>query len=182
MTVRAACHLRTLLSPIRRFSTLTHLDSSNNAAMVNVTTKDTTARTAIASATVDLTPPIYDVLKSTITPQTKKGDVFTVAQIAGILAAKKTPDLIPLCHTVPLTHTEVHLELNPPESIFIKATASTTDRTGVEMEALTAASVAALTVYDMCKAAGKGITIRDIRLVSKTGGKSDWINPVETSR
>ena len=148
--------------------------------MVDVSSKSTTLRVAKAIATIDLGEQVYDALVTTMgqseTLSTRKGDVFTVAQLAGIQAAKQTHHLIPLCHSIALSHISVDLSLNPENySVSIQSAARTASQTGVEMEALTAASVAALTVYDMCKAAGKGITIRNVRLIEKTGGKSDFI-------
>lgn len=147
--------------------------------MVDVSPKPATARTATAQATVQLPPPIHHLLHSSLqssskTASSKKGDVFTTAQLAGILAAKQTPSLIPLCHTVPLAHVSVQLTLQS-DHVDIIATATTSPaQTGVEMEALTAASVAALTVYDMCKAGGKGMKI-SVSLKSKSGGQGgDW--------
>ncbi len=144
--------------------------------MVDVGSKSGTMRSATASATVVLGKQAYDALTTTQgTMRTAKGDVFSIAQTAGIMAAKQTPQLIPLCHTVPLSSVQVSLGMSEKQySVNIQATARTGDeaKTGVEMEALTAASVAALTVYDMCKAADKGIVIRSVRLLRKSGGKS----------
>jgi cyclic pyranopterin phosphate synthase len=145
---------------------LTHYDSKGRVSMVDVSKKDITARTATAHAFVAMSPEVIQAL-----PTNPKGDPLEVARIAGISAAKKTADLIPLCHQLPLTH--VGLEFRKGvHGIEITATAATAARTGVEMEALTAASVAALTIYDMTKALNKGIEIREIYLVEKTGGKS----------
>lgn len=141
--------------------------------MVDVGDKEQTRRTATAEATVRVGPVVHGLLRRNVSPAAK-GDVFSVAQLAGIMGAKLTPQLIPLCHAVPLAHVGVDLVLHPssPE-VTISATASTgAAQTGVEMEALTAASVAALTVYDMCKAASKEMCITDIRLLSKVGGTS----------
>jgi cyclic pyranopterin monophosphate synthase len=155
---------------------LTHIDASGRAHMVNVSEKADTQRIAIASGEVVMRP---ETLKLIAEGLLKKGDVLTVAQLAGIMAAKRTDELIPLCHTVPLSHVEV--SLTPDESlpgIRILAKASTTGKTGVEMEALTAVSVAALTVYDMAKAAEKTMHIQNIHLVEKHGGRSgDIFNP-----
>jgi len=134
--------------------------------MVDVSGKHSTRREAHASAFVSLSREVLDAL-----PQNPKGNPLEVARIAGIQAAKRTPDLIPMCHPLPLSSIELTVEL-VPEGVTIQATVATTAQTGVEMEALTAASVAALTVYDMCKALDKGIVIREIRLEKKTGGKS----------
>ncbi len=149
---------------------LSHLDAQGHARMVDVTAKDVTAREATARGRVVLRP---ETLALIVEGRVPKGDVLAVARVAGIMAAKRTPDLIPLCHPLPLSG--VDLELTPDyatSSIEISATVRTTGRTGVEMEALTAVSVAALTVYDMCKAAERTIRIEDIRLVAKSGGKS----------
>jgi cyclic pyranopterin monophosphate synthase len=145
---------------------LSHYDSAGEVAMVDITAKAVTARTASAHAFVAMSPEVIAAL-----PHNKKGDPLQVARIAGISAAKKTSELIPLCHQIPLTH--VALSFNSrPNGIEIIATAATAASTGVEMEALTAVSVAALTVYDMTKALDKSIEIREIYLLEKTGGKS----------
>ena len=145
---------------------LTHYDSKGRASMVDVSKKDITERTATAHAFVAMSPEVIQAL-----PRNPKGDPLEVARIAGISAAKKTADLIPLCHQLPLTHVGLEFRTDV-HGIEITATAATAARTGVEMEALTAASVAALTIYDMTKALNKGIEIREIYLVEKTGGKS----------
>ena len=148
---------------------LSHLDGDGRPRMVDVSAKDSTAREAIARGSVFMSA---DTLRLAVAGGAK-GDVLTTAQIAGVMAAKRTHDLIPLCHPLPLTGIDVSLE--PDEnrgSVEITAAVRTTAQTGVEMEALTAVSVAALTVYDMLKAAQKDLRIGDIRLVSKTGGKS----------
>ncbi len=149
---------------------LTHIDPQGNAVMVDVSAKGSTERTATAKGTVTMRP---ETLARIASGGIKKGDVLGVARIAGIMAAKRTHELIPLCH--PLALTAVSLDLTPDSSrnaIEITATVKVTGQTGVEMEALTAASVAALTIYDMCKAIDRGMTISDIRLVHKSGGKS----------
>jgi cyclic pyranopterin phosphate synthase len=145
---------------------LSHYDSKGRASMVNVSKKDVTERTATAHAFVGLRLEVIQAL-----PNNPKGDPLEVARIAGISAAKKTADLIPLCHTLPLTHVGLEFRVGG-QGIEIIATAATAGRTGVEMEAMTAASVAALTIYDMTKALDKGIEIREIYLLEKTGGKS----------
>lgn len=152
---------------------LTHIGSTGEAQMVDVSPKASTKRTAISSCKVLLGKKVFDLV---LANQMAKGDVLSVAKIAGINGAKHTSTLIPLCHNIPLTHVRVDLALNPEDfSVDIEAEASSTGKTGVEMEAMTAASVAGLTVYDMCKAASKSIQITGIRLESKTGGKSgDW--------
>ncbi len=151
-------------------SDLTHFDARGNAAMVDVTEKPVTDRTATARARIVMQP---ETLALILRGDAKKGDVLGVARLAGIMAAKRTADLIPLCHPLPIT--SVAVELTPDaerNAVEIAATVRTTGRTGVEMEALTAASVAALTVYDMCKAVDRGMRIEAIRVVEKSGGKS----------
>jgi len=149
---------------------LTHLDSQGKVKMVDVGEKPVTQRSATASARIRTRRDVIEMIGEGRVP---KGDVSAVARIAGILAAKKTSDLIPLCHPIPIDAVEVQLELHPEdELITISATAKTTNRTGVEMEALTAASAAALTVYDMCKAVDREMTIESIQLEEKTGGRS----------
>ena len=149
---------------------LTHVDSNGRATMVNIGYKPATPRTATAGAKVLLGLDVFTLVQQN---KLKKGDVMTIAQLAGIMAAKQTANLIPLCHPIYLTKIDVNLTLDESNhGIDIAAIASTVGQTGVEMEALTAASVAALTVYDMCKAASKGVVISDIRLLSKSGGKS----------
>ena len=153
---------------------LTHLDDQGNAKMVDVGDKDITSRVAMARGHVSIQPETLRLIKEGLM---KKGDVLTIAQIAGIMGAKKTSELIPLCHPMPLDKVDVDLELNDSESrIEISATAKTTSRTGVEMEALTAVTVAALTLYDMCKAVDRGMRIEAVRLVQKSGGRSGDIN------
>ncbi|WP_313048172.1 cyclic pyranopterin monophosphate synthase MoaC [Pseudomonas soli] len=148
---------------------LTHLDSQGRANMVDVTEKAVTAREAIAEARVRMLP---DTLRMIVDGQHPKGDVFAVARIAGIQAAKKTSDLIPLCHPLMLTGVKVELASEGENVVHILARCKLAGQTGVEMEALTAASVAALTIYDMCKAVDKGMVIEHVRLLEKTGGKS----------
>ncbi len=151
-------------------SDLTHFDEDGNAVMVDVGAKDETEREATASGRVLMERTTYDLIQR---HGIKKGDVMSVAQLAGIMAAKRTPDLIPLCHPLSLSSVKVALEaVASPPSIEIIATCRLKGRTGVEMEALTAVSVAALTVYDMCKAVDRGMQITGIRLRKKSGGKS----------
>lgn len=145
---------------------LSHFDSSDQPSMVDVGAKSETRRTARAHAFVRMSRDVLDAL-----PGNPKGDPLAVARIAGIMAAKRTSDLIPLCHPLPLTHVAVDLTIEP-DGIRIVASVATTALTGVEMEALMATSVAALTIYDMTKALDKGIEIQDIYLLEKTGGKS----------
>jgi cyclic pyranopterin phosphate synthase len=149
---------------------LSHLDDSGRARMVDVGGKPDTERIAIAKGEVQMKKETLDLIRS---GQIKKGDVLTVAQIAGITASKRTSDLIPLCHPLPLTHVDVDLVLDESlPGVLITATAKTIGKTGVEMEALTSVSIAALTVYDMAKAAEKTMRIQNIRLVEKHGGQS----------
>ena len=147
-------------------SKLSHFDDSGEARMVDVGAKGATRRTARAHAFVRMSPNVLSAL-----PSNPKGDPLAVARIAGIQAAKRTADLIPLCHSLPLSHADVALMVEA-DGIRVIASAATTAQTGVEMEALTAASVAALTIYDMTKALDKRIEIQDVYLLEKTGGKS----------
>ena len=152
---------------------LAHLDEQGHARMVDVSDKDVTVREATARGRVLMKP---DTLAMIVQGQMPKGDVFATARIAGIMAAKRTHELIPLCHLLPISGVEVHLR--PSElgyaraAVEIEATVRVTSRTGVEMEALTAVTVAALTVYDMCKAVERGMSIEDVRLTAKSGGRS----------
>ncbi|MBF0267077.1 MAG: cyclic pyranopterin monophosphate synthase MoaC [Alphaproteobacteria bacterium] len=151
-------------------SGLTHFDAEGNAHMVDVGHKNETERVATAKGSVLMAP---ETMKLILDKGVKKGDVLAVAQLAGIMGAKKAPDLIPLCHPLALSSVKVELECDETSNaIGITATCKVTGRTGVEMEALTAVSVAALTVYDMCKAVDKGMRLTDIRLTHKSGGKS----------
>ena len=152
---------------------LTHLDADNNPSMVDVGEKKITKRTARARAIVVLNDDILQYLdKGDI--RTKKGAVFQTAIIAGVMAAKKTGDLIPLCHPLGLENCQIDIALNEKREVVIDCTASLTAKTGVEMEALTGASIAALTIYDMCKAMSHDIVIKEIKLMEKTGGKRDF--------
>ncbi|HEV8715851.1 MAG TPA: cyclic pyranopterin monophosphate synthase MoaC [Candidatus Binatia bacterium] len=149
---------------------LSHVDAQGRARMVDVGEKAVTAREAVATGTVRMSP---EVLRLLVTRQMPKGDVLAVARVAGIMAAKKTPELIPLCHPLPIS--AVSVEFTPQEDaglLTIETRVKVEGKTGVEMEALTAVSVAALTIYDMCKAVDKGMIISDICLLKKTGGKS----------
>ena len=152
---------------------LTHLDGDGNARMVDVTDKDVTFRVATAEGEVNMQP---ETLRLIVDGKHAKGDVMAVARIAGIQAAKKCADLIPLCHPLALSSVRVELQPDVGENLVrITATCKLSGKTGVEMEALTAVSVAALTIYDMCKAVDKGMTISSVRLLTKSGGKSgDW--------
>jgi cyclic pyranopterin monophosphate synthase len=149
---------------------LTHLDQQGRVNMVDVGAKPITDREAVARGWVSMQPETLRLLREGLM---KKGDVFTTAQLAGIMGAKRTAELIPLCHPLPLNKVDVELGLDEAQCrVNISATASTSGKTGVEMEALTAVSVAALTIYDMCKAVDRGMRIEGIRLVSKRGGQS----------
>jgi cyclic pyranopterin phosphate synthase len=149
---------------------LTHLDEHGNARMVDVGGKEITERVATAEAVVRLAPEAYAALAA---GTLKKGDALGVARVAGIMAAKRTSDLIPLCHPLPITGVTIGFSMDDTAStVTIEATVKVTGRTGVEMEALTAASVASLTIYDMCKGIDKGIVIERVRLLEKHGGKS----------
>ena len=150
---------------------LTHVDDSGAARMVDVGDKDVTARTATAAGRVLVSPQVVALLRGEGVP---KGDALGVARVAGIMAAKRTPDLVPLCHPLAISGVTVDLEVTE-DAVEIAATVRTTDRTGVEMEALTAVAVAALTVVDMVKAVDKAASITDVRVVAKAGGRSgDW--------
>ena len=151
-------------------SGFTHFDDEGKAVMVDVSAKDTTERVAVAQGAVVMQPSTLTLIRD---GGVKKGDVLSVARLAGIMGAKRTPDLIPLCHPLALESVAVDLTLAPERNaIDITATCRVTARTGVEMEALTAVTVAALTVYDMCKAVDRGMRIVDVRLIHKSGGKS----------
>ena len=147
-----------------------HFNEAGRARMVDVSGKDETVRTAVAAGRVRMNAETFALVK---TGGMKKGDVLTTAQISGVMAAKKTSDMIPMCHTLALTGVDLSFDLNEADcTVDITATVKCRGVTGVEMEALTAASVAALTIYDMCKALEKGMVISDVRLLEKTGGKS----------
>jgi cyclic pyranopterin monophosphate synthase len=150
-------------------STLSHFDESGASRMVDVGGKAETNRTARASALVRMQPATLALVRD---KQLAKGDVLEVARLAGIMAAKKTADLIPLCHPLPLTSVKLEFTFPSEDALRVEATVAVFARTGVEMEALTAVSVAALTVYDMCKAADRAMTIESVRLEEKSGGKS----------
>lgn len=149
---------------------LTHIDQDGKAVMVDVSGKDVTERIATAEGTVLMKPETMKLIQD---GAVKKGDALSVARLAGIMGAKKTPDLIPLCHPLALQSIDVELTLDPERNaVDITATCRVTGRTGVEMEALTAVSVAALTIYDMCKAVDRSMRLTDIRLTAKSGGRS----------
>jgi cyclic pyranopterin phosphate synthase len=153
---------------------LTHVDETGAARMVDVSAKEITSREATASGRVLVSPTVIELLRANDLP---KGDALAVARVAGIMAAKRTPDLVPLCHPLAISGVTLDLEVGD-DAVEITATVRTTDRTGVEMEALTAVSVAALTVVDMVKAVDKAAVITDVRVESKTGGKSGpWRRP-----
>ena len=147
---------------------LSHVDEDGRVQMVDTSEKVNTARRAVASARVLMSPQTVEAVRER---RTAKGDPLEAARLAGIMGAKRTSDLIPLCHPLPLTHIDVRASLEK-DGVYLESEVSTKAQTGVEMEALTAVSVAALTVYDMCKALDKGIRITEVRLESKTGGKS----------
>jgi cyclic pyranopterin phosphate synthase len=153
--------------------TLSHLDESGQIRMVDVSNKTSTLRSAVARGKVRMSSRAYELLSA---HENSKGEVLNTARVAGVLAAKRCAELIPLCHSLPLSFAGVEFSLDDAaHTIIIKATCRTDYKTGVEMEAMTACSVAALTIYDMCKAADKGIIIEDIRLSEKSGGKSgEW--------
>jgi cyclic pyranopterin monophosphate synthase len=149
---------------------LTHLDDQGRARMVDVSAKEVTSRIAVARGEILMRPETLALIRDN---KIEKGDVFSVARVAGIMAAKKTPELVPMCH--PLNITSVEIELTPtddPAGIEIEATVRVAGKTGVEMEAMTAVSVAALTIYDMCKAVDREMSITEIQLLKKSGGKS----------
>lgn len=148
---------------------MTHVDENGRAIMVDITQKTTTERIAIASGTVRMKPETLKLIRS---GEVKKGDVLAVARVAGIMAAKKTSELIPLCHPLPLTSAKVEFEFVEEDTLRVIAETKTTYATGVEMEALTAVSMAALTIYDMCKAVDRGMVIGEIKLEKKSGGQS----------
>lgn len=148
---------------------LTHFDEAGRAAMVDVSAKADTSRTAVARGRIVMRPETLALIQQ---GQVGKGDVLGVARLAGIMAAKRTSDLIPLCHPLLISKVAVDLVAAPPDAVEIEATVKLTGQTGVEMEALTAVTVAALTVYDMCKAVDRGMRIEAVRVVHKSGGKS----------
>ncbi len=151
---------------------LSHVDARGKARMVDVSGKAVTTRRAVASAEVVMNAATLALISA---GRVAKGDVFAVARLAGIQAAKLTGQIVPLCHPLPLDHVDVEIAAWPPRRVVIRAEAVATGRTGVEMEALTAATAAALTIYDMCKAVDRGMTLGPIRLEEKTGGtRGDW--------
>ena len=148
---------------------LTHLDETGAARMVDVSDKNVTHRTAEAAATVKMQP---ETLQKILAAELKKGDALAAARIAGIMAAKRTFELIPLCHNIPIESVKIDFDDNGRNELYIRSRLTCSHKTGIEMEALTAVSVAALTVYDMCKAVDRGMTIENVRLLKKTGGKN----------
>ncbi len=154
-------------------SVITHLDNAGNATMVDVSEKEVTRRTATARSIVFLPDEVLKHLTNGDL-QTKKGSVFQTAIIAGIMAAKKTGELIPLCHPLGLDNCKIDIQLNEQQEVVIDCTATITAKTGIEMEALVGASIAALTIYDMCKALSHDIVIKETKLIEKTGGKRDF--------
>jgi cyclic pyranopterin monophosphate synthase len=157
-------------------SEFTHIDKAGKATMVDVSAKEVTHRTATARAIVFLPDEVSTQLNEGDL-QTKKGSVFQTAIIAGIMAAKKTGDLIPLCHPLGMDNCKIDIQFNQDQEVVIECTASISAKTGIEMEALVGASVAALTIYDMCKALSHDIIIKEIKLIEKTGGKRDFKRP-----
>ncbi|MFV9510077.1 cyclic pyranopterin monophosphate synthase MoaC [Tepidibacillus sp. LV47] len=158
-------------------SELTHFNTQGRAKMVDVSEKQVTKRTAVARGTIQMKPQTLQLIRE---GKIGKGDVLAVAQVAGIMAAKKTSEIIPMCHPIPLTGVDIFFEEKGEDTIQVEATVKTTNVTGVEMEALTAVSVAMLTIYDMCKAVDKEMVLKDTYLVSKTGGKSgDYLRKME---
>jgi cyclic pyranopterin phosphate synthase len=154
---------------------LTHVDPANRPTMVDVGDKAVTRRTASARAVVVFPPEILPNTGAVL--RTKKGPVFDTAIVAGVMAAKRTHELIPFCHPIPLEDCRIAIDWRGDREIVIECTVRATHKTGVEMEALTGATIAALTVYDMCKALGHGILIREVALIAKTGGKRDFKEP-----
>ena len=158
---------------------LTHLDDAGNAHMVDVSEKQISTRIAVASGRVSMLPETLQLIRSGMA---KKGDVIATARIAGIMAAKRTHELIPLCHPLAISKITVDLDINEPDNaVDVTASVKVEGKTGVEMEALTAVSVACLTVYDMVKAVDRGITISDVKLIEKQGGKSGHFKASATS-
>lgn len=149
---------------------LSHVDGKGRARMVDVSAKEITERMAVAKASIKMKKETLDLIKESAV---EKGDVLGTAQVAGIMAAKKTSELIPMCHPIAITSVEMDFQIDEVDpTITAVVTVKTADRTGIEMEALTGAAVAALTIYDMCKAVDRGMTITDVKLLSKSGGKS----------
>lgn len=158
---------------------LTHFNEQGRAHMVDVTQKEVTNRTATAFARIEMRRETLELIRA---GKMKKGDVLAVAQVAGIMAAKKTSEIIPMCHPLPLTKVDISFEEAGADALHVYATVATTYVTGVEMEALTAVTAAALTVYDMCKAVDKAMTIQNVSLLEKTGGKNGDFHREEAER
>lgn len=154
-------------------SNFTHINSSGNPQMVDIGSKSESRRSAVAESRVKLTKELVKLFKGDDI-STKKGPVFTTAIIAGVMGAKKTHELIPMCHPIALENCSISIKLNKSNEAIIRCNAEITAKTGVEMEALTGATIAALTIYDMCKSVSKGLVISESKLISKTGGKSDF--------
>lgn len=152
---------------------LTHLNNKGEAIMVDVSEKNITERVARAYARIKMNE---ETLQKLISSNLKKGDALSAARIAGIMASKKTYELIPLCHNIPIESVEISFENNGINELYVYSSAKCSYKTGIEMEALTAVSIAALTIYDMCKAIDRGMVIEEIKLLEKTGGKSDYKN------
>lgn len=152
---------------------LTHLNNKGEAIMVDVSEKNITERVARAYARIKMNE---ETLQKLISSNLKKGDALSAARIAGIIASKKTYELIPLCHNIPIESVEISFENNGINELYVYSSAKCSYKTGIEMEALTAVSIAALTIYDMCKAIDRGMVIEEIKLLEKTGGKSDYKN------
>ena len=154
-------------------SDFTHINSSGNPHMVDIGSKSESKRSAVAESRVNLTKELLELFEGNDI-STKKGPVFTTAIIAGVMGAKKTHELIPMCHPIALENCSITIKLNDSGEAVIRCKAEITAKTGVEMEALTGVTIAALTIYDMCKSVSKGLIIRESKLISKTGGKSDF--------
>lgn len=152
-----------------------HLNNKNKPTILNINEKKITERTAIAEGRIKFSKDVFDKIQNF---RTKKGEITSVAILAGILGAKKTSDLIPLCHNINIENVDINIESSPKKFAFkVIAKVKTSGKTGVEMEALTAVSIACLTIYDMCKSMDKSIVIEKVRLIRKTGGKTDYLNP-----
>ena len=158
----------------KRSLDFTHINSTGNPQMVDISSKSESKRSAIAESRVKLTKELVNLFEGDDI-STKKGPVFTTAIIAGVMGAKKTHELIPMCHPIALENCSITISLNDTGEAIIRCKTEITAKTGVEMEALTGATIAALTIYDMCKSVSKGLVIGDTKLISKTGGKTDFI-------
>lgn len=157
---------------------ITHLNKKNKPKIVDINKKKITLRTATAQGSIVFSDKIFKKIENM---KTKKGEIDSIAIIAGIIGAKKTSEIIPLCHNIPIENVEIEIKNNKKQNTFIiKSTVKTLGKTGVEMEALTAVSIACLTIYDMCKSIDKGIIIKEIKLISKVGGKTDFKNSINS--